>query len=125
MRSICRHTSPVTSAFLHRGLLATLAPGDGVLVHACFDGRDAREAAAAAEACDTHADSDMTASDAVSSTALLSLMDGGSFGWGANGDLCEAALALGTKDGAVHILNFEDGAPQVAPQSAWDVLYCN
>ena len=89
-------------------MLATLAPGDGVLVHACFDARGAREAAAAAEACDTHADSDMTASDAVSSTALLSL--------------CEAALALGTKDGAVHILNFEDGAPQVAPQSAWDVL---
>ena len=38
---------------------------------------------------------------------MLCLMDGAAHGWSANGDLAGDCLALGTKEGAVHILSFD------------------
>lgn len=90
---VCRHTSPVASLLFARGgLLASIAPGDGVLVHACYAEPDAADASAAGRP---------------GAPPVLCLMDGAAHGWSANGDLAGDCLALGTKEGAVHILSFD------------------
>jgi WD40 repeat protein len=101
------HGAPVTQVIARADALATVAPGDGVMAYWRLVDAD--------EKCveDASGDSPRAGSASLPSglRASMTLMDGAGSGFSACLAMDRKMLAVGTKTGTVHVLDFRRNAP--------------
>ena len=102
---IDHHGAPVTQVIARADALATVAPGDGVMAYWRLVDAD--------EKCERDASVETENPSSLPSglRASMTLMDGAGSGFSACLAMDRKMLAVGTKTGTVHVLDFRRNAP--------------